>query len=292
MAKIAAALDARATRPLYWSAIGRFVKSNLALVHGLAAVSGAGSRLLRYSASSRHRDSGVLVRSRNPRLFANVNGMDLLVEYVEGESAGKAFLSRVSMGTYLGEGYNFHAEGIRLSLSRRPPSSPTSPSSTAARRGDLAAREASTYILMLTFERVLLLSGALNASFCDVVWDAHFADVVYVELLDVEPDEPTGIAASDSTGTAFTSDFVLLVWWFLQPASRGIGRDERISRAFASDVGGLDVLESRQLFVPSEVASQLLSKIQQTSPHWVDGDVLPRLSPHNSQSSPSRRGTL
>jgi hypothetical protein len=281
MAKIAAALDARPARPLYWSAIGPFVKFNLALVHGLAAASGAGSHYLRYSASSRHRDSGVLVRSRNPRLFANVNGKDLLVEYVEGESAGKAFLSRVSTGTYLGEGYNFHAEGIRLSLSRVSLASPSSPSSasTGTRRSDLT-RETSTYILMLTFERVLLLSGALNASFCDVVWDSHFADVVYVEVRDVKLEEPTGMSA-----------FVLLVWWFLQPASRGVGREERISRAFVSDIGGLDALESRELFVPSELASQVLTRLHQTSPHWIDHDTMARLSLQNSQSSPPRRGT-
>ena len=40
-----------------------------------------------------------------------MEGKDLLVEYVEGENAGKALLSRVRMGMHLGEGYLFHADG-------------------------------------------------------------------------------------------------------------------------------------------------------------------------------------
>jgi hypothetical protein len=295
MAKLVAALDARSARPLYWSLVGPLVRFNLTLVHGLAAVSGAGSRLLRYSASSRHRDSGVLVRSRNPRLFANVNGKDLLVEYVEGESAGKAFLSRASTGTYLGEGYNFHSEGVRLSLSQAASSATSSQaaaSSTSPKvvRSDLPG-EAPTYILMMTFERVLLLIGALNASFCDVVWDAHFADVVYVEVLrDAETDEPS--AAGDSS---VTSPFLAVTWWYLQSSSRGLGRDERISRAFVSDVGGLDALESRQMYLPRECASQLLSKLRETSPTWIDPAVLTWLDLTHSQSNqtpPPRRATL
>jgi hypothetical protein len=69
------------------------------------------SSLLRYDAS-RHRARAGLVRSRNPRLFANVNGKELLEEYVEGENAGHSLLSRVHQGVHLSEGPIFLEEAF------------------------------------------------------------------------------------------------------------------------------------------------------------------------------------
>jgi hypothetical protein len=273
MLKLTTAIEAQPVRPVYWSVVGPFVKFNLALVHGLATFTSAGSRLLRYNAA-RHRASGVLVRSRNPRLFANVNGKDLLVEYVEGDSAGKAFLSRVAMGMYLGEGYNFHTEGIRLSLGQ-------------SSRYDT---EASTFILMLTFERVMLLSGLLNATFCDVVWESHFADVVYVEVAgndnDAKSQEPTVASPSND---AISAPFVMVVWWFLRDAFRDVGREERLARAAVGDRGGLDTLESRRMYIPRGSAPQLLAKIQQTSKRWIDEGVLS--SSGSAIDTPTRAAT-
>lgn len=272
MLKLTTAIEVQPSRPMYWSVVGPFVKFNLAVVHGLATFAGTGSRLLRYNAA-RHRASGVLVRSRNPRLFANVNGKDLLVEYVEGDSAGKAFLSRVSMGTYLGEGYNFHTEGIRLSLGH----------------SSRYEAEASTFILMMTFERVMLLSGLLNATFCDVVWESHFADVVYVEVAaDATSAQPhEGAAASPARdATTIAAPFVEVVWWFLRDAFRDAGREERLARAAVTDRGGLDTLESRRMYVPKDSAPQLLAKIRQTSKSWIDEGVVS--SPVSSNGTPTR----
>lgn len=274
MLKLTTAIEAQPIRPMYWSVVGPFVKFNLALVHGLATFSGAGSRLLRYNAA-RHRASGALVRSRNPRLFANVNGKDLLVEYVEGDSAGKAFLSRVAVGMYLGEGYNYHTEGIRLSLGH--------PSRYET--------EASTFILMMTFERVLLLSGRLDATFCDVVWESPFADVVYVEVAG-DGDNNNDAVPQEATVTSPTKDaisaasFVVVVWWFLQDAFRNVSREERVARAVVNDRGGLDALESRRMYIPGDVAPQLLAKIRQINKGWIDEGAA--ASPVPATDAPTR----
>lgn len=244
----------QSTRPVFRQYVGPFVKFNLALVHGLAAFASAGSRVLRYNAAQHHA-SGMLVRSRNPRLFANINGKDLLVEYVEGENAGRAFLSRVAMGMHLGEGYNFHMEGVRLSLVHL--------SSRSAMKSRSSETDLSNYILMMTFERVLLLSGLLNDSFCDVVWDAKFSDVVHVELRDVD---------QQGVGGDGSASFLLLVWWYLHTAPRGIGREESMARDIVNDVGGLAALACRQMYVPRETASNLLSRIRGMNPDWQCND--------------------
>eukprot|EP00957_Ditylum_brightwellii_P016143 1215668-Ditylum_brightwellii.AAC.1 len=74
------------------------------LLQVLATLNSTISSSLRYeggskvSGFSRNRRKVVeSVRLRPPRLFANQEGKDLLVEYVEGENVGKALLSRVRM---------------------------------------------------------------------------------------------------------------------------------------------------------------------------------------------------
>ena len=88
--------------------VGPFLTLTSSFLRGSSMVNSWGSSMLRYgpqSKASTTRAAHGLVRSRNPRLFANVDGKDLLVEYVEGENAGKSLLSRVRMGMHLGEGY-------------------------------------------------------------------------------------------------------------------------------------------------------------------------------------------
>jgi hypothetical protein len=95
-----------------------------------------------FASSLRYREpDGILAsRTRNPRLFAHVDGKELLVEYVEGENAGKALLSRVRVGQHLGEGYVFHAENVHLRSSSK---------------GDCQADVNTTpLIIMITSERV------------------------------------------------------------------------------------------------------------------------------------------
>lgn len=115
------------------------------------------SALLRYDAAY-HIATGGLVRTRNPRLFAHVDGKDMLVEYVEGENAGKALLSRVRMGVHLGEGYVHHFEDVK----------------TLENGGES--------ILMITFDRLMLLNGELNIQFCAVLWEILVADLVRISI--------------------------------------------------------------------------------------------------------------
>ena len=88
--------------------VGPFLTLTSTFLRGSSVVNSWGSSMLRYGPQNKAgtaQAANGLVRSRNPRLFANVDGKDLLVEYVEGENAGKSLLSRVRMGMHLGEGY-------------------------------------------------------------------------------------------------------------------------------------------------------------------------------------------
>lgn len=200
------------------------------------------SSLLKYGnqSGSTQRTRG-LVRSRNPRLFAHVDGKDLLVEYVEGENAGKALLSRVRMGLHLGEGYFFHAEGARQRRSQ------------SKFRTDL---DPSPYILMITSERVLLLSGRLDHGFCSVAWESFFLNIVHVTVV-----------PADELST-FTYDEIV-VWHLCDPEfSEGnqIQVDGGSANVFATNiVSGIDVLRCQSIFVPRLVGKQVLQKM-----HSVD----------------------
>lgn len=200
------------------------IKTNARILRGFATFLETGSLLLQYSAS-RYRASGAFVRTRNPRLFANVEGKDLLVEYVEGENAGKAMLSRVRTGSFLCEGYVYHIE-----FAHRP------------KPGKTTSMDHSPIIVMMTFERLLLLKGELNERFCDVLWEAGFADLVLVESQ--EPDDRPG--------------FVLVDLWYLNHEGGGT-REERQARAIVGE--GLDSLHCMQLFVPTVYAPQLFHEI-------------------------------
>jgi hypothetical protein len=172
------------------------------------------SNLLHYKATS-NRASGQLIRSRNPRLFANVEGQDLLVEYVEGENAGKAILSRVRTGCHLGEGYAYHIEGVYR----------------ATKTGEIDRTR--SFIIMMTLERVLLLNGELNAGFCDVIWEACFADMVHLE-----------------PQRALHEAYTLIHFWHLRDSGMS-SRIGLISLQMANDVRGMDTMSCQELFVPN-----------------------------------------
>ncbi|KAG7355613.1 vacuolar sorting-associated protein 13, N-terminal domain containing protein [Nitzschia inconspicua] len=176
-----------------------------------------------------------LVRSRNPRLFAHVDGKDLLVEYVEGENAGKALLSRVRMGLHLGEGYFFHVEGARQ---RR---------TNSKVRTDL---DPSPLILMITSERVLLLTGRLDRDFCSVEWESFFLNIVLV----------TVVPADDLS--FFTYDEVII--WHLCDSEFSEGNQIQLDgpNVFATNiVSGIDVLRCKSIFVPRLMGKQVLQKM-------------------------------
>ena len=207
-----------------------------------------------FASSLRYREpDGILAsRTRNPRLFAHVDGIELLVEYVEGENAGKALLSRVRAGQHLGEGYVYHAENVHLRSSK----------------GDSQADVNTTpLIIMVTSERVLLLNGERNANFCHVVWEALFDNMVNMELEDVEG--------------AF---FCLAKFWYLVDTEHSKGNaDERFSRfanAIVTDSDlGLGMLMCKSLFVPQDLAKTLRHKV--TSVHKSMEETVRLLSPHS-----------
>jgi hypothetical protein len=174
------------------------------------------------------------VRSREPRLFANVDGKELLVEYVEGENAGKALLSRVRAGVHLDEGYVFHVENVHIrSKAESSPKASHSPSS----------------IVMVTTERILVLNGDRKTNFCQVLWEASFENVVSLAVDEVE------------------HDFYDLVkiWYLLDTEQSSGNADDSLHRVASAMVGdadlGLDILACKSLFLPQDVASTLLVKV-------------------------------
>jgi hypothetical protein len=211
--------------------------SNLcsSILGGLSTISSFYSSLLRYDAK-RHSARSKLIRSRNPRLFANVGGNDLLVEYVEGENAGKALLSRVRMGAHLGEGYLYHVEEVHHLDERRKTKIDMDPS---------------PMIFMLTWDRVLLLNGVLDKSFCDVVWEASFADLVYLEF-----------------GTTMNTNYSRVNIWFL---TENVGKiEEHHSKSLLAESRGLANLHCKVIFVPNFSIDQLILKLRCASRFFIE----------------------
>jgi hypothetical protein len=200
------------------------------------------SMQIHYGERSSNATTRGFLRSRNPRLFAHLDGKDLLVEYVEGENAGKALLSRVRMGLHLGEGYFFHAEGARI---RKP---------LARSRTEL---DPFPFIVMITSERVLLLTGKLNGNFCSVMWESYFMNIIHVDLI-----------ASDELSTFGFDEIVL---WHLSDPKFSEGnlektRDERYASSVIVSGVGVDVLRSKSIYVPRLIGQQVMGKM-----HSVDG---------------------
>jgi hypothetical protein len=220
------------------------ISFNASFLGSLSNFAAAGSAMLSYDAA-RYRAGVGLVRSRNPRLFANVDGKDLLVEYVEGENAGKALLSRVRMGAYLGEGYLYHIEGTHLRKETKHKWSPDEWESTQL-------------IFMMTFERVLLLNGQLNANFCNVVWETSFGDLVHVETSDESKDANFGL---------------ILLWFLVNRSHLTRNRDDRHANAITGDSSGLDTLHCKRIYVPTAIVKLLLSKIGSVDKSLLEQNV-------------------
>ena len=224
----------------HWKLVGPFLRLFASILHGTETISGFGSALFRYDPTKyggmRRQKTG-LVRTRNPRLFANVDGRDLLVEYVEAENAGKALLSRIRMGMHLGEGYIYHTEGLYQKTHGT--------FSKSKKKGML--------ILMVTFERLVLVKGDLNADFCSVTWEVTFDNLIHVE-----------VSESEDPG------FELVTVWYLANALQEVRKGEDhlvMSRHYAKTlVGdpdcGLDNLRSMNVYVPHGNVEALISKVQ------------------------------
>lgn len=182
---------------------------------------------LKYSPrNSSFRQTRGLIRSRNPRLFAHLDGKDLLVEYVEGENAGKALLSRVRAGQYLGEGYLYHAEGV-----------------WQRKEGHISKKDldSTPLILMVTLERLLLLTGKLDENFCSVEWEAYLANIINIEIFSAKHDE------------SFPFDEIIL--WHLSDPDFSVENKA---------MSGIDVLQCKSIYVPHVVGIQVLQKMKQT----------------------------
>ena len=199
------------------------------------SVTGLGAALFRYDPSKygvRRRKAGI-VRTRNPRLFANVDGKDLLVEYSEGENAGKALLSRVRMGMHLGEGYVCHIEGLYQKVAGLWSSSTRIPG---------------TLILIMTFERMVLVNGSLSLDFCSVVWEVTFDNLIHVE-------------AAQSEDAGFE---LLTIWYLADKLDKTKGEEHLMARYAKSLVGdpghGLDNLLCTRVYVPHGHVKALLAK--------------------------------
>ena len=229
--------ESRPTRlVLAQTVLGPFIGGTVNVLHGSAALTSWVSTLFKYGShgSGHHPLTRGLVRSRNPRLFAHMDGKDLLVEYVEGENAGKALLSRVRMGMHLGEGYIFHTEGARQ------------PKLLSKGATDL---DPAPLILMITTERVLLVNGKLDRNFCSVVWESLFLNIIHVEMVE-------DADMSDS------STFDQVVIWYLCDIEFAAGNGEdRLTKYSQAIVSGVDVLHSKSVFVPRRVGAQLIAKM-------------------------------
>jgi hypothetical protein len=194
--------------------------------------------------ASKHRYAGIrnagdqlAIRRRNPRLFAHINGQDLLVEYVEGASAGKALLSRVRRGQHLGEGYVYHTENALLETNVPGESEKSLPDGTR------------TLILMVSIERILVLNSDRGVNFCEVLWEVTFSNLVNLEIQAC--DDPT---------------LEMIQIWYLTDTTHSTGNREdlltRLAHAVTTDAGfGMAGLRCKTVFVPrgSELRNKMAS---------------------------------
>jgi hypothetical protein len=210
-----------------------------ALLRGAVNILRTGSSIVRYGSIS-PRPTGAHLRSRNPRFFAHTDGNDLLVEYVEGENAGKALLSRVRMGANLIEGYLFHVEEVFESRST----------------GSALIMDDKTLILMATNERLMLLQGQLDDYFCNVVWEVAYEDIANIEFSRV-------LEGHD-----------LLTLWYLREFRDHGDSDDGAIRTVVLGSSGLGMLHPMSVFIPRPRARQLrdlLSRIRKRFQHLSNG---------------------
>uniref|UniRef100_A0A7S1BCV6 Uncharacterized protein n=1 Tax=Corethron hystrix TaxID=216773 RepID=A0A7S1BCV6_9STRA len=163
-------------------------------------------------------------RVRPPRFFENkdeklTQGGDLLVEYVKGENVGLALLSRVKMGSYLSNGYMWHAENVyaepppvqlrkissydnSIWLERRKSLVRLLCGTPLLNFGKLSQKkEICPMTLLFTKREILMLSG--TDVFC-VEWELPFEEIISLEL------EHTDAAAAAAAAVEGTSTFLCM----------------------------------------------------------------------------------
>jgi hypothetical protein len=140
------------------------------------------------------------------------------------------------MGAHLGEGYLYHVEEVHLFDERRKKEIDMDPSAM---------------ILMLTWDRVLLLKGVLDKSFCEVDWEASFVDLVYMDF-----------------GTSMKNSYCRLNMWFLTESEGKI--EEHYSKSLLAESRGLANLHCKCIFVPNFSIDQLLLKMKCVSRFCIE----------------------
>jgi len=236
-------IDRSAVVSFHWKISGLCIRLAASCLQSFERTMSSVAALFRYNPTKyggvSRRKTG-LVRTRNPRLFANVDGKDLLVEYTEGENAGKALLSRIRMGIHLGEGYIYHIEGL---YQRRE-------AGVWANSHKIPVN----LILMMTFERMVLVKGELSVDFCAVYWEVTFENLIYME-------------ANESEDPGF---HVVTIWYLANSLveSRHKGEEllmARYAKSLVGDAdGGIDNLRFAQIYVPRGHSAKLIAKARET----------------------------
>ncbi|CAJ1918125.1 unnamed protein product [Cylindrotheca closterium] len=197
-----------------------------------SAVTSWVSSMLKYGPQdSKRLASRGMSRSRTPRVFARVDGKELLVEYIEGGNSGKSLLSRVRMGIHLGEGYIIHTEEARLLQENRLTS----------------VLDPNPLIFMVTSERAFLLNGTLDQAFCTVEWEATFLNLVDVEL----------------TAEKRISLREMIVWYLSDQDIRTVDEEDNApTRNTSLPCIGMRALQNKHIFLPESIAEQVVEKLR------------------------------
>lgn len=117
-----------------------------------------------------YQESHTDVRVRAPRLFIKRDNEDVLVEYVEGESTGRALLSQVKMGIYLYEGYMSHGDLQGIGEYK------------------IAAYD-SIFSYILTTERLLIIKSSKTLGTPSVFWDVELPSIAFVDVDELPQDK-------------------------------------------------------------------------------------------------------
>jgi hypothetical protein len=118
-------------------------------------------------------------------------------------------------------------------------------------------RGAISLIFMLTFEGIVILSGELNNSFCDVVWEVSLKNLVLVEQ-----------------ATALADGFTLLLLWYLHDDAFPSKSDEHYvaqAKALVAGTGGLGCMHCKPVCIPHTAIRQLLHKMKQIDSRFEVG---------------------
>jgi len=144
------------------------------------------------------------------------------------------------MGIHLGEGYIYHIEGL---YQRRE-------AGVWANSHKIPVN----LILMMTFERMVLVKGELSVDFCAVYWEVTFENLIYME-------------ANESEDPGF---HVVTIWYLANSLveSRHKGEEllmARYAKSLVGDAdGGIDNLRFAQIYVPRGHSAKLIAKARET----------------------------